>query len=232
MSKPRTMQIRETIRHAKEQSDYTEGLRALIVKQLPKLHGAIQLPESNPEGALLDFVIRYIEHVPNFVDALRGLTKEAGIYDDYASVFITLAEEFFTQPPEVLADHNGLDALMDEAYLAHRLIEEVNDRLIAHSGIPLVPMDMTRANLIVHELIGEPFANDLDFVVHYSTEIHMDKEKELSNNTNFRRYVDEHKKNGWSTELNRWPCLADDLDINLEFESLKDTTPVDNPVLH
>lgn len=230
MSTSNTMLIRETIRKAKAQPDYAANLRALIQKQIPSLHASIQLPDNNPDEALLDFVIRYIEHVPNFVDALRGLTKEAGIYD-YAKIFLDIAEEFFIQPPDIMAEHTGLDALMDEAYLAHRLIEEVNDRVIAHSGVPLAPMDMTRANLIVHQLIGEPFANDLDFVVHYSTELHMEKENAMDNPA-FREFVNQHKQNGWKMELDRWPCLAENLSINLHFENNSDALIDEPDVLH
>ena len=67
--------------------------------------------------------------------------------------------------PSLPSDHQGLLALLDEAYLAHRLLEEVNDRYLAHGGGQLVPLDTTRASLIVHHLLGEPFANELDALV-------------------------------------------------------------------
>lgn len=215
MTFSRTNRIREIIKRSKADTNQREHLRAVIVESIPRLHGAIHLPARNPEAALHDFIFRYIEHVPNFIDALGGLTQEAGVYD-YASIFLNIAEDFFLQPPAVVAGRSGLGALMDEAYLAHRLIEEVNDRVVARCGIPLAPMDMTRANLIVHQVIGEPFANDLDFLVHYSTELHMDKEK-LMENPAFHGYVREHKARGWATELDRWPCLAEDLSIDVSF---------------
>ena len=189
----------------------------LIGEQVPKLHTSIHLPNKNPAGALLDFIIRYIEHVPNFIDAIGGLTRAAGIYE-YSSIFLDMAEEYFVNPPAVLQGKNGLSALMAEAYLAHRLIEEVNDRILGRCGIPLAPMDMTRSNLIVHELIGEPYANELDFVVFYATESHMNKESTMDNPA-FHHYVEEHRKHGWKAELDQWPCLAEDLSISLSFES-------------
>ena len=201
---------------------------ALIGEQVPKLHTSIHLPSKNPAGALLDFIIRYIEHVPNFIDAIDGLTRAAGIYE-YSSFFLGLAEEFFVNPPAVLQNKNGLNALMAEAYLAHRLIEEVNDRILGRCGIPLAPMDMTRSNLIVHELIGEPYANELDFVVFYATESHMNKESTMDNPA-FHNYVEEHKKHGWKAELDQWPCLAEDLSISLTFEHGQREEMVDVPV--
>lgn len=216
MSFSKTNQIREIVKRSRSEAAQLEQLRQLIRESVPRLHGAIQLPPNNADTALADFVFRYIEHVPNFIDALGGLTKEAGIHD-YASVFLTIAEDFFLEPPDVIAAaHGGLNALLAEAYLAHRLIEEINDRVIARCGIPLAPMDMTRANLIVHQLLGENLANDLDFVVHYSIELHMDKEK-LMENKAFHLYVREHKLHGWITELDRWPGLAEDLSIDVSF---------------
>lgn len=217
MSDTKTHQIRESIRIAAEQERQTNSLRKIIESQIPMLHEAIRLPENNAADALLDFVLRYIGHVPNFIDAISGLTKEAGIYP-YASIFINIAEDFFIKPPEVVSDHSGLEALLDEAYLAHRLIEEVNDRIIARYSIPLTPMDMTRANLIVHQLIGEPYANQLDFAVFYSTEIHLPDDKQIDGEA-FRRYIDVHKDRGWGVELGRWPCLAEDLEIDINFSS-------------
>ncbi len=55
-----------------------------------------------------------------------------------------------------------LAELLDEAYLAHRLVEELNDRYIACFAEPLLTLDTTRANLLAHQLIGESFANQLD----------------------------------------------------------------------
>jgi len=226
MSITKTNDIRHAIKLAKANESEAAQLRPLIEAQMSRLHGAIQLPQQRPVDALVDFVMRYVDHVPNCIDALTGLTKAAGIYD-YTSIFLTIAEEFFLEPPEVVADRCGMVALMDEAYLAHRLIEEVNDRIIGHCGIPLAPMDMTQANLVVHELIGEPFANELDFVVHYSTELHMEKEN-LMDNPAFHRFVEERKENGWSTEISRWPCLAEDLAISLTF--FDDTKPYEEQV--
>ncbi|MGN5945731.1 hypothetical protein ACNQRS_32315, partial [Pseudomonas aeruginosa] len=63
--------------------------------------------------------------------------------------------------PALIAGHDGIDAMLDEAYLAHRLVEEVNDRFIAHFGQALIPLDTTVATQVAHQLIGEPFANPL-----------------------------------------------------------------------
>lgn len=207
--------IRLTIKQAKAQEAAGGHLLQLLQKQLPQLHGSIQLPKENAAQVLADFVTGYIEHVPDFIEAIADLTEQAGIYQ-HVSVFLKIAKDYFLSPPSIINGHVGMCALMDEAYLAHRLMEEINDRFIGICGIPLAPMDMTRSNLIIHHLIGEPFANELDMAVLYSTELLMNQERFLAS-PQFQQYADEHRNRGWADELERWPCLAGDQAINLQF---------------
>jgi len=76
-------------------------------------------------------------------------------------------------------------------------------------------MDMTRANVIAHELIGEPFANELDQAVLFSAELLLDQCS--FSGENFQNYIALHKHDGWSLELQRWPCLTENLAIVLDF---------------
>jgi hypothetical protein len=223
--------IRETIAKAKAHEQSTSLLANQFGQNIERLHTAIELPDDNKVEALMNFVIHYIEHVPDFIEAISNITHQAGI-DNYSETFIAIAKDYFLKPPEAVStnEHSGLLGLMDEAYLAHRLIEEINDRLIGQIGIPLAPMDMTRSNIIIHHLIGEPFANELDMAVHYSVESLMPKEKVFQSD-NFLAYINEHKKRGWSSELERWPCLANDLSITLRFED-KGPQPSSGPFIH
>ncbi len=197
--------IRSLIQQARQQEQDSGQLRAQLQAALPYLHSTIRLPSADDVDTLLDFVIRYIEHVPDFIEAMTHLTRQAQVFD-YADTFLRIAREYFLQPPAMINGHQGLAALMDEAYLAHRLMEEVNDRLIGYCGAPLVPMDMTRSNLIIHHLIGEAFANELDQAVHHTVSLRMSQEK-LQSQTALKTYLDEHRRPGWQRELEQWPCL-------------------------
>ena len=208
--------IRDTIALAKLHEQQTSHMAKLLEKHVKNdIHFTIQLPEQGATESLVDFIIAYIEHVPSFIDAARAITSEANI-QEYTEPFFKLAEDYFLKPPEIVAGHVGLDELMDEAYLAHRLIEEVNDRFMIRTSIPLVPMDMTMSNLIVHSIIGEPFSNELDEAVHYTVERTMLKEQ-VYETPEFKAYVEKHKDNDWEKEQQHWPCLTDELSINLQF---------------
>ena len=123
------------------------------------------LPEDNPVAGLLTFIREYVESVPDCILLVTAVSKHMGFYD-YAEPFLDMAENYFLHPPRDLPADNGLEALMDEAFLAHRLLEEVNDHHIRHLQRPLLPIDMTEANVIVHHLLGDDLANRLDQMVH------------------------------------------------------------------
>ncbi len=216
MSERRTVQIRESISAAQRLEEQNQALRDFVVAKLPKLHHLVSLPKDDPETGLVGFVTRYIQHVPDFIEALQELTQDAGIYD-YAERFLAMAEDYFINPLEIVSEHSGMHQLIDDAYLAHRLIEEINDRVAMTHGVPLVPMDMTMSNIIVHELLGEDFANQLDLAVHYAIEAFFNSE-EFANNPSFQKYVKMRKENGWQDALDKWPCLAGDTAVSITLD--------------
>lgn len=213
--------IRQLIDDARNQDRATSQLRGLLSVRLSHLHDAIKLPPEEAADLLAEFVVRYIGQVPEFIAAISEITQEAGFYDGVVPL-LNIASDYFISPPAIIGDHSYLEAMLDEAYLAHRLLEEINDRFIGYCGIPLAPMDMTRANVIAHELIGEPYANELDQAVLFSAELLLNQYSFAGKN--FQSYISMHKKRGWSQEFNRWPCLTEDLAIVLEFRRELATT--------
>ena len=207
--------IRQLIQQAQEQDAATEKLLEFVECRKKRLHAAIKLPEQQAAKGLADFVVRYIKHVPDFIDAIRSMAQDAGIANEIEPL-LKIASDYFVSPPSIVGPHSQLEALLDEAYLAHRLLEEVNDRFMTMSGIPLAPMDMTVANVIAHELIGEPFANELDQAVLFSAELLLNEHQ--FDGANFTEYVNAHRDHGWTEELERWPCLVEDLSISVDFD--------------
>lgn len=216
MTTPNTQHIRQLIAEAAQRDAEDQSLARFAAAQVPNLHHTIKLPSDAPEQALTDFIRQYIEHVPDFLDALTALMKEAEFYEQ-GRVFITIAEEFFISPPGLVSEHTGLVALLDEAYLSHRLVEEVNDRIQIACGTPLSPMDMNLSNIVVHALLGEEFANQLDLAVHYALEALFNQGGPL-NSPKCSQYLKDHRDNRWADVLQKWPCLAGDASISLNVE--------------
>ncbi|NQX87189.1 MAG: hypothetical protein HRT77_00845 [Halioglobus sp.] len=159
--------IRETISAAIRAEQASHQLRASLERRLPALRQTLQLPERQPLAALMAFITGYIESVPSCLAVVTSLSKRLGFFD-YAAPFLRLAEDYFLQPPEPLPQDGGLGALLDEAFLCHRLLEEVNDHHIRHLQRPLLPLDMTEANIIVHHLLGDAFASRLEELVQFT----------------------------------------------------------------
>jgi hypothetical protein len=210
--------IRATIELAKRREATTGYLQQALTRQLPALHTAIQLPRAEPLAALLAFSIAYIEHVPNCLEAAAAITREARL-EKQTSVLLQLAEDYFLKPAEPADGRIGLGELMHAAYLVHRLLEEINDRYRIRAGIPLLPIDMTVANLIGHQLLGEPFANELDEAVLFSVEQLLCRHP-LPVCQAFQDYITAHLGGGWNRERQRWPSLARDITADLQLACL------------
>jgi len=167
--------IRATISAALREEQESHRLRSKLELQLPQLRQKLLLPEDNPVAALMTFITGYVECVPSCLALVTSLSKRLGFFD-YAAPFLNLAEDYFLQPPEQLPRDGGLEALLDEAFLAHRLLEEVNDHHIRQLQRPLLPLDMTEANIIVHHLLGDAFASQLEQLVQFTAAQLLDKE--------------------------------------------------------
>lgn len=202
--------LRELIHEARQHEQRTHAFRHYLTAMTPRLHRAIQLPEAAPEETLLEFVVRYLENVPDFLEALTHCMQTAGVYA-HGKIFTDIAREFFAGEPEAQA---SLHALLDKAYLAHRLIEEVNDRLLMLCGVPLAPMDMTMSNIVIHELLGEEFANQLDMAVHYAVETLFNPEG-MADKQRLEEFLSQHQAGQWRERLTDWPCFAQDCAISL-----------------
>lgn len=210
-----TAAVRELIQQAYAADARNGHLARLIQAQIDSLHPSIALASDDAIGVLTRFVHAYIEQVPEFLDAAASVARNAGIEERIQPV-LGVAEQFFLTPPSVLQGHDGLDALLDEAYLAHRLVEEVNDRYIAHFGQPLIPLDTTVANLVAHQLIGEPFANQLDEAVHHAVESMLDDSifSSASAQAYRARLSDPQTVTAWK----QWPCLSRRFGVELNLE--------------
>jgi hypothetical protein len=167
--------IRETIGAALDHEAQTGAFRALLSERLPDLTDKLLLPEPEPLQSLMCFVGSYVESVPGSLNLVTAVSKRMGFHD-YAAPFLHMAEDYFLRPPDVLPGDGGLEAVLDESFLAHRLLEEVNDHHIRHLQRPLLPLDMTEANLIVHYLLGDPLATRLEKLVQFTAENLLERE--------------------------------------------------------
>ena len=77
--------IRNLILDAKQHDGISAQRSGLLSERVNQLHEAIKLPPQEAANLLATFVVRYITQVPEFIDAITEMSKEAGIYsfNDY-----------------------------------------------------------------------------------------------------------------------------------------------------
>ncbi len=125
------------------------------------------------DGASLQaFVCRYIEQLPVALRTANASAREEHIENLILPV-TQAVENFFTRECELSQD-GGLLALLDRAYLGHRLLEEMNDHLHLRLGRFILHVDMTEANTVAHQLLGDAYAGELENVVAQTLDILMD----------------------------------------------------------
>jgi len=156
---------------ADEQRSHT--LQRRITARLPELQEWLILPETGAAEALVGFITEYVEAVPSALALVGSVSKPLGFHP-YVAPFLYLAEDFFLHPPDG-STSDGLESVLQEAFLAHRLLEEVNDHHVRHRHQPLLPVDMTEANIIVHYLLGDTRASRLEQLVNATATLQIQK---------------------------------------------------------
>ncbi|MEZ0149180.1 MAG: hypothetical protein AB9Q19_07650 [Candidatus Reddybacter sp.] len=206
-----TFNLRRDIERAKVIEHQSGLLAAQLQLKAPFLHRAIQMPLDNAVPVLLDFVVRYTEHVAEFVDVLSIIGINANCCE-YTEAVVNFCTGAFDQILPLLNGQNELATLMAQAYIAHRVIEEVNEHFSQQCNEPLIPMDMTRSNLIIHQLIGEPLANQLDLVAQDVAE-QLERDYLRLDSGIFDQNAS--REIAWGIEVTHWPCLTDTLAVGL-----------------
>jgi len=135
-------------------------LRQLREKALD-LPSVVTIEGHPPATSLFQFAVEYIEMAPRLIECVEACARQAGKSALFEPV-ISAAIRYFTQPSVLLIRYDGLDGLLIRAYLCHRLMEEMYENNRCTRASELVDIEATRANLLAHQLIGEPFANELD----------------------------------------------------------------------
>lgn len=186
-------QLRHLISAALSESRNDASLQRFLASKASSVHSMIELGEGDQIEQLECFVQSYIEQIPQLLEHFHTIALAAGVETELKA-FTNIAIDYFLHPLEITSDHGGLLKIMDAAYLAQRLIEEVNDRFISNAGVSICPIDNTEANVVMHFLIGESFANELDLAVHYSVEM-LIHNNSLFSKKSLRLYADAQQHN-------------------------------------
>ncbi len=153
--------VLDIIDQARRQEARSGAFLRQMQESAAALPSTIVIEGYQPAGCLFQFAVEYIEMAPRLIECVEACAAEAGNSALFAP-FIKAAIGYFTQPSVLLVRYDGLGGLLIRAYLCHRLMEEMCENNRCTRASELVDVEATRANLLAHQLIGEPFANELD----------------------------------------------------------------------
>lgn len=202
--------IRDAIVFEQQSLQLTRHLNALK----NGLHPLLGLDQEQANETLMEFVLQYIHHVPEFIRVMDETCNTSEL-TNFVRPFSNRSAAFVLSPPSIVEQLDGLDGLMHKAYLSHRLIEEVNEIFWSIAGYPLMPFDTNQANVIIHSIIGEPFANALDLEIEKAV-VELSPHSQDFNTDEVRHHLQENAQR-WKNSSEEWPCLAGQLGMDLKL---------------
>lgn len=157
--------LRQILAEARRLELLTGSFELSLQNRTNPLHRSIELPSQGQYRMLVEFVSAYIEQVASLIETMGEQARNLGLRDAAWPALRTAL--VCCSRLSDLPIHGGehppkLRQLMEQAYLAQRLLEEIDDLFALWHGIRLMPYDTTHASLIIHQLIDEPHANQLD----------------------------------------------------------------------
>ena len=198
----------------------SEFLSRFLRQRFNHLHRSIVVPDQNGPESLALFIERYVDQAADIVATLNNVINSIGISGEMAYQ-VAMAQQFLDIPPTIVSREQGLESQMYQAYLACRLAEELNDVVHTHCSSPVISVDLTKSNVIVHHIIGEPFANQLDTTIQsLSARLACAIETDSVLRRELGVYCSRLDKDG----IPSYSCLAEACHIQLVFSTGKSTS--------
>ena len=146
-----TEEIRAQIEAAWREEARTRAFAALVRQQLREA-GAGEVPQdSSTVAEILSAWHMQLENVPDLIDAMRHAARSAGMGEAIEPI-LQAAEGYFLDRHDLLPDSHGVLGLLDDMYLALRLIQQISLQHREQTGQPLLEVDLTESIASVRPL--------------------------------------------------------------------------------
>lgn len=155
--------LEHTLMQALGATDGAQHLNRYVQRFYQQYPRRLRCQQPDIVTSLGQMVTHYAQLLPVMAQAIHQCCQRSEL-QPAANQLMTIISEFF----EAMDTHRleyGLIGILDKAYFGHRMLEEFHDQLRLQAGRALVPWDMALANLIVHSLVGDQYANRLDMAI-------------------------------------------------------------------
>lgn len=153
-----TKQIKSIIEHAIK-DEKRAGRLASTIRTAARNNGAN--PTKQQIQGVVNFVKEYAQHVPYYLEQGIAAARQVELADEMNQMMSEL-EAYWLEEEDLIPDHLGLLGIMDDAYASLLLLQSLSDYCKATIGRPLLDQDLTSANRLIRQLIGEPTTSILD----------------------------------------------------------------------
>lgn len=151
------------------------GIESMIAKTCGDEHAATDLHEllavvaerhdRRPDEAAIAngarFVVGYIEQVPYMLKVAITAAANVGLEAQMARILDTVTQ-YWEQDEDIIPDHLGIIGLLDDAYCSLTTLQVFSDHYRLQTGKHMFPDDLSAANRMMRQIIGEPYTGELD----------------------------------------------------------------------
>ncbi len=111
------------------------------------------------------FVCLYIDQAPYVMKVAWTAAGNIGLENEMKQI-LAVVQSYWEQDDDIIPDNLGVIGLLDDAYCSMCTFQAVSDHFQLQTGKYLFPDDLSAANRIMRQIIGEPYASELDKLVH------------------------------------------------------------------
>ncbi|MBT8049091.1 MAG: hypothetical protein HKN57_10930 [Xanthomonadales bacterium] len=110
------------------------------------------------------FVRAYIGQVPYMMKIAWTAAGNVGLQAPMQQI-LRMVESYWIEGDDVIPDGMGIIGLLDDAYCSLTSLQAVSDHFRLQTGKHLFPTNLGAANKAMRNIIGEPYASELDRIV-------------------------------------------------------------------
>lgn len=165
-----TKAIESMIAQLSADADAEPELRDLLAV-VAEQHRADPGEEDLQQG--VRFVIAYIKQVPYMMKVAWTAACNVGLESEMRRI-LEMVDSYWLEGDDVIPDELGVIGLLDDAYCSMTSLQAVSDHYRLQTGKHLFPDDLSDANRAMRQIIGEPYASELDrIVIHTMKKTHL-----------------------------------------------------------
>ncbi len=120
-----------------------------------------QTPAENSLSSAAQFVLDYICQVPYIIQVAWTAATQVGL-EQPMQVILDAVTSYWQRDDDVIPDSIGVVGLIDDAYCTLGSLQMVSDHYRMLTGKYLFPENLGPANRNIRNLLGQPYAADLD----------------------------------------------------------------------